>query len=290
MAKEIAIGKRAKISEAQQYMLLSVLGASVFLGAAISLTSRFIKQIAFNAEVIAAEDQSIADYSKVIRDTGICIKPQGDVYSDEELSKCNPDAIETSQIPNTLRSNVLEKLAANDALSSVPGTNNENCRNPETDKPFTYKQLNDAYKNASSTEERRIAFQNIKTCSALRVIPDALPSFKNEEALLASLNQLFNMSGWVPQSLSPSGSSQVSKLAPNLNSFDVSVSVEAGTNITNNVLDNIERSIREFDISNATIEWSNDNLSVRARASAYYMNPSTITESTKTISAEGKKK
>ena len=290
MAKEIAIGKRAKISEAQQYMSLSVLGASVFLGAAISLTSRFIKQIAFNAEVIAAEDQSIADYSKVIRDTGICIKPQGDVYSDEELSKCNPDAIETSQIPNTLRSNVLEKLAANDALSSVPGTNNENCRNPETDKPFTYKQLNDAYKNASSTEERRIAFQNIKTCSALRVIPDALPSFKNEEALLASLNQLFNMSGWVPQSLSPSGSSQVSKLAPNLNSFDVSVSVEAGTNITNNVLDNIERSIREFDISNATIEWSNDNLSVRARASAYYMNPSTITESTKTISAEGKKK
>lgn len=290
MAKEIAIGKRAKISEAQQYMLLSVLGASVFLGAAISLTSRFIKQIAFNAEVIAAEDQSIADYSKVIRDTGICIKPQGDVYSDEELSKCNPDAIETSQIPNTLRSNVLEKLAANDALSSVPGTNNENCRNPETDKPFTYKQLNDAYKNASSTEERRIAFQNIKTCSALRVIPDALPSFKNEEALLASLNQLFNMSGWVPQSLSPSGSSQVSKLAPNLNSFDVSVSVEAGTNVTNNVLDNIERSIREFDISNATIEWSNDNLAVRARASAYYMNPSTITESTKTISAEGKKK
>ena len=290
MAKEIAIGKRAKISEAQQYMLLSVLGASVFLGAAISLTSRFIKQIAFNAEVIAAEDQSIADYSKVIRDTGICIKPQGDVYSDEELSKCNPDAIETSQIPNTLRSNVLEKLAANDALSSVPGTNNENCRNPETDKPFTYKQLNDAYKNASSTEERRIAFQNIKTCSALRVIPDALPSFKNEEALLASLNQLFNMSGWVPQSLSPSGSSQASKLAPNLNSFDVSVSVEAGTNVTNNVLDNIERSIREFDISNATIEWSNDNLAVRARASAYYMNPSTITESTKTISAEGKKK
>lgn len=290
MAKEIAIGKRAKISEAQQYMLLSVLGASIFLGAAISLTTRFIKQIAFNAEVIAAEDQSISDYSKVIRSTGICTKPKGDVYSDDELSKCNPDAIETSQIPNTLRSNVLEKLAANEALSSVPDPNNDKCRNPDTEKPYTYKQLNDAYEKATSAEDRRIAFQNIKTCSALRIIPDALPSFKNEEALLASLNQLFNMSGWVPQSLSPSGSSQASKLAPNLNSFDISVSVEAGTGVTTNVLDNIERSIREFDITRATIEWSNDSLAVRARASAYYMNPSTITESSKTITAEGKKK
>lgn len=290
MAKEIAIGKRAKISEAQQYMLLSVLGAAIFLGVAISLTTRFIKQIAFNAEVIAAEDQSIVDYSKVIRDTGICVKPQGDVYSDEELSKCNPDEIETAQIPNTLRSNVLEKLAANEALSSVPDTSNEKCRNPDTEKPYTYKQLNDAYQNATNSEERKIAFQNIKTCSALRVIPDALPSFKNEEALLASLNQLFNMSGWVPQSLSPSGSSQKSTLAPNLNSFDVSVSVEAGTGVTNNVLDNIERSIREFDISRATIEWSNDSLTVRARASAYYMDPSSIKESSKTITAEGKKK
>ena len=290
MAKEIAIGKRAKISEAQQYMLLSVLGASIFLGVAISLTTRFIKQIAFNAEVIAAEDESIAGYSKVIRDTGICIKPQGDVYSDEELNKCNPDEIETTQIPNTLRSNVLEKLAANEALGSVPDTGNEKCRDPNTEKPFTYKQLNDAYKNAKSSEERKIAFQNIKTCSALRIIPDALPSFKNEEALLASLNQLFNMSGWVPQSLNPSGASQSSNLAPGLNSFEISVSVESDAGITNKVLDNIERSIREFDISRATMEWRNNQLTLLARANAYYMEPSAITESTKTISAEGKKK
>ncbi len=291
MAKEIAIGKRAKITEAQQYMLLSVLGASIFLGAAISLTMHFIKQISFNAEVIAAEEQSIASYSKIIKDTGVCTAPKGSVYSDDELAKCNPDSIETSQIPNTLRSNVLDKLAANEALSSVPEVGNENCKDPSTGKPYTYKQLNEAYKNASNnTALRKIAFQNIKTCSALRVIPDALPAFKNEEALLASLNQLFNISGWVPQSLSPSGNSQTSKLANNLNAIDVSLSVEAGANITDSVLDNIERSIREFDISRATIEWNNDNLTFRAQASAYYVTPSTITETTKTISAEGKKK
>ena len=44
MAKEIAIGKRAKISEAQQYMLLSVLAASIVLGAAISLIIHFVQQ------------------------------------------------------------------------------------------------------------------------------------------------------------------------------------------------------------------------------------------------------
>lgn len=287
MAKEIAIGKRAKISEAQQYMLLSVLAASVFLGAAISLTTRFIKQISFNAEVIAAEDESIANYSKVIQNTGICVAPEGDVYSDNELAKCDPYSIETSQIPGTLRYNVLEELAANEALGSVPDTSNDKCRNQETGKAYTYKQLKTAYQNANSIEARKIAFQNIKTCSALRVVPDALPSFKNEEALLASLNQLFNLSGWAPQSLSPSGNGQVSNLSPSLNAIDISVSVEADTGLTTRVLDNIERSIREFDISNANIEWKNNSLTLHARASAYYMKPSSITETTTTLSAGG---
>ena len=281
MAKEIAIGKRAKISEAQQYMLLSVFGAAVFLGIAISLTTRFVKQIIFNADVIAEEEKSIAAYSSVIKNTGVCIAPKGESYTDEELQKCDPDTIETSQIPGTLRSNVLEKLAANEALSSVPDTSNEMCRDPQTGKQFTYKQLNEAYRKATTTETRR---------SALRVIPDALPSAKNEEALLASLNQLFNMSGWVPQSISPSGNSQVSSINPNLNAIDVAVSVEAGAGVATNVLDKIERSIREFDISRATIEWNNSNLTVQAQASAYYTTPSTINETTITLSAEGNKK
>ena len=54
MAKEVAIGKRLKISEAQQYIILSVLGASIFLGVAIALVMHFIKQISFNTDVIIA--------------------------------------------------------------------------------------------------------------------------------------------------------------------------------------------------------------------------------------------
>lgn len=287
MAKEVAIGKRAKISEAQQYMLLSVLGAAVVLGAGIALTIHFIKQISFNAEVIAAEEGSIASYSDIIKTTGICKSPSGSVYSDDELKKCDPDSIEVSEIPGTLRANILENLAANEALNSVPKEASSTCINPNTEKNYTYKELNDIYNKASGSAELTAASQLIKSCSALRVIPDALPAFKNEEALLASLNKLFIESGWQPESLSPSGSSAASSLIPGLNTISVSLSVEADTGTTMNVLNNIERSIREFDIERATIEWgSNNTLSLSAQATAYYMDESTITETTQTLKAE----
>ena len=123
------------------------------------------------------------------------------------------------------------------------------------------------------------------------MIPDALPAYKNEEALLASLNQLFLVSGWEPEALSPSGNTATSTFGANLNAISVNLSIEANSATTMNVLNNIERSIREFDIERATIEWGgNNNLVFRGQATAYYMNPSTITETIKTITAEGGKK
>ncbi len=289
MAKEVAIGKRAKISEAQQYMILSVVAASIVLGVAASLTVHFVKQIVFNAKVIAAEEQSIASYSKIIQTTGVCKKPNGSVYTDSELAACNPDTIETSQIPNTLRSNILENLAANNALNSVPKEDNSACINQSTGKQYTYKELKQIYDNAKTAQTLSDASQLIKTCSALRIIPDALPAYRNEEALLASLNKLFLVSNWEPQNLSPGGNASTSSKATGLNQLSVNLSVEANTATTMTVLNNIERSIREFDIERATIEWgSNDTLILQAQASAYYMTPSKITEKTTTIKPEGK--
>ncbi|MBO4812580.1 hypothetical protein J5491_00280 [Candidatus Saccharibacteria bacterium] len=291
MAKEIAIGKRAKISEAQQYMILSVLGASIVLGAAISLTVNFVNHIIFNAKVIAAEEESIASYSDVIKTTGVCEKPKGSTYTQEELKKCNPDAIEASQIPGTLRANVLLTLAANEALNSVPKEGNSACQNSSTGKQYTYKELSEMYNNAKTAQELNNASQLIKSCSALRVIPDALPAYYNEEALLASLNKLFNESDWTPESLSPGGSSGGSKAVNGLNPLSVNLSVEADTAVTMSVLNNIERSIREFDIGRASIEWKDNNtLSLQAQSNAYYMNPSSITERDTTIKVEDKKK
>ena len=291
MAKEVALSKRIKISEAQQHMILAVLDASVVLGASISLISHFSKQISFNAEVIMAEDESIVAYSNIIRDTGVCVKPSGAVYSDSELEKCNPDSIEIKEIPGTLRANILEKLAANDALNSVPKEDNNNCTNPSTDKTYTYKELMEKYNNARGAEQLQTASNLIKSCSALRVIPDALPAFKNEEALLASLNKLYILSNWEPESISPSGSTEESKLAENLNEISISSTIEADPGTVTSVLDNVERAIREFDIKRATIEWSSNNgLNFQFNANAYYVNESVINETTKTISTGEKKK
>ncbi len=287
MTKEVAIGKRAKISEAQQYMLLAVLGASAFLGVAISLTSHFIDQISFNVKVIMAEDESISNYSDLIKNTGVCKAPSGNVYSDEELKNCSPDAIEVSEISGTLRANILQQLAANEALDSVSRENSNSCINPNTSKNYTYKELNKLYSEARGASELQAATTLIRSCSALRVIPDALPAYKNEEALLASLNKLYLTANWEPESISSSGTTEASELADNLNEISVSSKIEADFGTTIKALTNIERSIREFNITNAYIEWSGDSaISLQFQATAYYMNRSTVVETASTISPD----
>ena len=290
MAKEVAIGKRAKISKAQQNMMLIVIGASIVLGVAVSLTVRFIRQIAFNSNVIAAEEESVALYSETIEAIGICESPKGDIYSEEELKKCDPDSIDLSSIKGSLRANIIEGLAANKALNSVPKEASSACIDPSTGKNYTYDELKKIYDKASG-DSLPAASQLMKSCSALRVIPDALPAFKNEEALLASLNKLFLESGWQPESISPGGKSgdiETVELLPGLNVLDVNLSIKADAGVTKYTLDNIERSIREFDIDKATIEWGENNaLSFEAQARAYYMDKVSFAESETTITAGG---
>ncbi|MBQ2660646.1 hypothetical protein IJF93_01045 [Candidatus Saccharibacteria bacterium] len=290
MAKEVAISKRLKISEAQQYIILSVLGASIFLGAAIALVLHSVQEISYNTKVIMAQEESIAAYSKVIETIGVCEQPKGDIYTTDELKNCDPDSIEVSSIPGTLRANILEGLASNEALNSVSKQTDSECINPSTGKNYTYKELNEKYQKAEGTTELNSATQLIKSCSALRVIPDALPDHKNEEALLASLNKLFLESGWEPESLSPSGTFSVANIGTNLNVVSVNLAVESNTATTMRVLNNIERSIREFDIQGATIEWGGDDaLIVNAQATAYYMKPVSISseESSTLITHDG---
>ncbi len=293
MAKEVAIGKRAKISEAQKNMFFAVLGASIILGVAISLVSHFIKQISFNTDVIMAEDKAIDAYSEVIKSVGICKKPRAKAYSSSELKACDPDSIDLSDIPGTLRENILVNLAANEALNSVPKDSDSSCINSSTGKNYTYEELEENYKKANSSNELVAASQLIKSCSALRIIPDALPAFKNEEALLASLNKLFIKSDREPESLSPSGTISASDLGTGLNAVTVNFGLEdANTKDTIKLLTNIEHSIREYNIQTATISWSSDStLSLRARATAFYNDASSVVEVNKTVQAEkGKKK
>ena len=284
MAREIAILKRAKISKAQKLTLLAVFGAALVLGAALALIMHAVNKIQFNSKVIAAEEQAIVTYSNAVRSIGICKKPSGEVYNLDEIKACNPNTVSTASVPGTLRYNIMENLAASDVLGSVPKENSNDCLNPKTNKSYTFSEMNDLYDSATTDEEAEVASELIQSCSALRIIPDALPAFKNEEALLSSLNKIFLVSGWEPESLSPTGTSSTSNLGVGLNTFSVRLSVEADTATTITVLDNIERSIREFNIERATIEWGGDNtLILQAQATAFYMNPSTISENTRTI-------
>ena len=289
MAKEVAISKRIKITKAQQNMLLVVLIASIVLGAALAITINLVKRISFNAEVISAKDKAITDYSNVISGVGVCKKPQGSVYTEEELKRCNPENISLSEIPGTLRAKILQELAADPALTSVLKEDEDSCINSSTGKNYTYDELQEIYQSASE-EERAAASDMLKACSALRVIPDALPAFRNEEALLSSLNKIFDLSGWQPESLMP-GDSIAQKNDLGLSAIGLNLSIESNSDVTMEVLNNMERSIREFDLTNVNVEWAEDGyLNLSARASAYYVEPSTIVETTKTIRAEGDKK
>ncbi len=291
MAKEVAISKRAKISKAQQNVMLTVAGASVVLGVAVSLAVRFVQQITFNSKVIAAEEESIAMYSDTIKTIGVCEAPSGAIYSEEELRRCDPDDVDLEKIQGSLRANIIEGLAANKALNSVPKETSSACVDPGTGKNYTYSTLKSIYDDAEGTDRFAAASQLIKSCSALRVRPDALPASRNEEALLASLNKLFLESGWQPESISPGGTSNSDEevaLLPGLNVLGVNLSIKADAGITKGTLDNIERSIREFDIRSATIEWEDDNvLSFEAQATAYYMDKVSFAESETIITAGG---
>lgn len=282
--------KRAKINQAQQYMIFAVLGASLFLGAAIAVVIHSINKISFSANVIMAEDQSITSFSDAIKNIGICPKPSGKVYSDDELKKCSPNSVNVANVPNTLRSNILENIASNEALASVPNENNDSCINPATGKNYTYQELESNYSNAENEEQIASAVTLIKSCSSLRVIPDALPAFKNEEALLASVDKIFSLSDATLESLSPTDETDGAPFGTNLYTISIHLSLEGGTDTVHKLLNNLELSIRNFNINRATIDWSsNGAIDFRATASAYYMTPSSLVYTDKSISAGGKR-
>ena len=293
MVKKEQTGKRVKISQAQQLMILSVFGAAIFLGSAIAVVINSINKISFSASVIAAQDESIVNLSNAIKNIGICKKPSGQVYNDKELQSCTPNNVAVDSVPNTLRSNILENIASNKALASVPNSNVASCINPDTQKNYTYKELEDKYKEAEleeSEENIATAVNLIKSCSSLRVIPDALPAYENEEALLASVDKVFRDSGTEPESLSPTEEIDGAPFGINLFTISVSLSIEDNAGVIHRLLNNLEHSIRNFNIRRSTIEWqSNNTITLKANANAYYMQPSVLEVSDKAIKPGAKK-
>lgn len=287
--KEVAVGKRIKISKTQRQMMLAVLGASLTLGVCLVLSLYFIRYMDFNGKVMAAQDKSIGNYEETILNVGLCIDSNGDKkLNDKELEECEPtelDVASNTKLTNTLRHNVLIKMAQNQDLESVAREALNICyvdNDPEGGKKIDYYDL---YEKAENDTDRRGYISLMRMCSALRAIPDALPAQKNEEALMASLNQIFLLSGFQPESLSPGGN-YVASTIPGLGTIPVSFVVEQDAKTTLAVLANMEKSIRSFDISAATIGWSDGGqLELRVTAVAYYEGELELSEREDTVYA-----
>ncbi len=276
-----AISKRIKISKTQQQTLLITIVTAVILGICLVLGIFFVKYIGFNGKVIAAKDAAIADYEKTIKNIGLCRDTNNDgKFSEDELKKCNPDSLDSAMLPGTLRYNVMVNMANNPDLESVARDSLSDCFDANGEK-IDWQQKFDETEN---DEEQAKYLSMLKMCSALRVIPDALPAQANEEALMASLNQVFIISGWEPEAISPSG--DIKNDTAGLSTIPISLSVQADTATTMRVLDNIEKSIRTFELQTATISWSSDKfLALESQGTAYYTEDSGVVESNQTVYA-----
>lgn len=256
----VAVGKRIKINRMQQHIILAVLGASVVVGACIVLGVFFVQYIVFNSKVIAEKDKSIKNY---------------------ESSYNNID---------TLKSGINNEIANNIDLESVAREGLNECYD-DNGKLIDFTTKYNEAEDSNNIEAMEEAMLRLKTCSALRVVPDALPAFQNEEALMASLNRVFNVTGLEPESLSPSTDYDFSEEdSEGAQKIPVRLALEADNSTVLRFLTNLEKSIRVFNIETATMAWGDDdNLEFNALATAFYTAEKGTTESTKVIYADEKR-
>lgn len=277
-------GKRAKISKAQQLTMLEVLGASLVLGTCIVLSIFMIKYIKFNTVVITEKNEAITEYDQTLRNVGVCVDKDGNGrLNDEELTACKPNQTPLSDVKSSLRYNVLVNMAGNQDLESVARKRAENCYD-ETGEKIDFNKLYELSDNDSDRQQYR---QMSKICSALRVVSDALPAQKNTEALMASLDQIFIVTGTQPERLVPRDDTLISPIEE-IEIIPTTVRMEGADWVVMSVLNNIEKSIREFDITSLNVEWTARGISINAQANSYFLGEMEGVETTETVYANKK--
>jgi len=142
--------------------------------------------------------------------------------------------------------NSISELAVDENLESVARTRDARCDS------LIGTEGKESDNNEFSLEEIEV----VRSCSALRVIPDALPSSKNYNATMSEALVLARMAGVVDAEKQPSGSSGS---APSINipgtplyAFGVDLSLEGSTAGILGALYTFDKSIRNFDMQSAT--------------------------------------
>ncbi len=277
--------KRRKISKAQQITMLEVLGASLVFGACLVVSIFLIKYIKFNTTIITEKNQAIDNYDVTLRNVGVCIdRDRSGRLDDTELDACDPNEIPLDNVGGSLRYKILMEMANNSDLELVARQRNENCFD-ESGERIDFGKL---YGEATDDDERQRYLQSLKICSALRVIPDALPANRNTEALMASLNEIFLQTGWEPERLSPQDGVLGASEVEGVYTIPVSLRMEAPDEVVMRALDKIEKSVRQFDITAMSVEWTTSGLSLTATANAFYLAEPDELEITKTLAASKK--
>lgn len=284
--KNAGTGKKIKISKSQQIMLGAVACASLILGVCLVFSVYFLRYIKFNSKVISEKGKAIDGYNLAIKNIGICKAPSGKTYTISELESCEPDDIDLSLLKNTLRYDVIMNLSRNEDLESVARRGLSICFDSSTNQRVSVDELIERYRMQTDDDEKASYLERIAMCSALRVIPDALPSAANQLAVGASLNKLFTISGYSPESITPGevGESSI----PGVGAIGINLEIEDSVDVTMQALSNIESSIREFNIKSARIERSGGRLKLEAMAEAYYTETAMLNESIEEVRGDGK--
>ena len=289
---KIDLGGKLKINKAQQDMLLAVTVTSILLGICVVLGIYFVKLVLFNQVVIKEKKAAIAGYSAAIEEIGICKSPNSSKrgYEKAELDECDPNTINvTANLDaKTLRYKVLIDLAQNADLESVGRTGISVCVDPKTGSKRKYSDLYNDYLSAVTTEEQNEKYQLLAMCSALRAVPDALPAIANELALMSSLDRIFRISNWTPESITPGEFGVAEVNGKTLGTIGVKIEAEADTSKIVQILRNIEKSIREIDLKKAEVSFRSGNLEFSADGVAYYTGQSSLNEGVVTIRGDGK--
>lgn len=266
--KGVAFAKWAKIDKAQRNMFLAVCGTSIVLGVTLVSGLYFTKVISFNGKLIDEKDKIIKDYSSI----------------QKSLSSISKQ---------------VDELRNNESLEAVSRTRAADCAKYSS---LLNKSDEDSDSEVASIDED-IEIELARICTALRLIPDAIPSKNNTEATLASLNQLLLWSDSSIQIEGLSASDSRSSVAftdqdgrtvtTTLQPIGAALSLDDTAEKIHRALDTIENSIRNYDISSASITFSGDSTSaeeieLRATFRAYYSNPVSIQKQTKKICADEK--
>ncbi|MBR1939310.1 hypothetical protein IJ847_01090 [Candidatus Saccharibacteria bacterium] len=261
--KGTADSKHHKIDVMQRNVVIAVGLMSIILSLTIVGAIRLSKYIAFNAKVIEEKSKVAKGYKQI--------------QSDLE----------------TLRTDV-SALVNDENLESVARFRNvADC-------------FNNANKGVDNEEYSLEDIELARTCSALRVVPDALPSKENNLATLTNMNQLLRWANYGsgvkfegPNGGSGGQSSNTGSTSSTLHPVSVSVSLNDSGKRVQGALKEIEDSVRNFDITSASLSWESDDfwtgqefdnseLQFDGSFTAYYSDEVAISSKSRTVCANSK--